>query len=249
MHSGKLTFGNTWPDLESVESIRQSGRGDGFVEGEAILSGVDDIEVVESQVGFRDPHRFGGCRFFAVFELEPNPASLMENQEVQLGTRMRGPEIGIPVSCSRKNLLDLETLPRDPQFRVGFQRGDIVDVQQGVQDSAVPDVGFLQLWHPLDLIEDDQSAQPGERQLRIAQARQIRRRLKIKVMNLHVGRGFRKHPRQGRLPCLPRPGQGNHGIILQPGKNGCEIAISVKVDFLKFKTCVWYFKDKSHRGA
>ena len=89
----------------------QRDHGDVIVQWIAFVSRVDDPEVVEGEVGQRCVHGSSSPRRIGVLDFEADSSTAGENEEIQLGATVSGPEIRISGVQPIQNLLDGEPLP------------------------------------------------------------------------------------------------------------------------------------------
>lgn len=100
-------------------------------EPEGRIAGMDDVEARELQVGERRAHRRCDRGRGGPLELEASLTASVGDEQVQLGLRVRGPEVTlIPVrSQVAHDLAEEESLPRGPDLRMAEQRTVRLDVE------------------------------------------------------------------------------------------------------------------------
>ena len=85
---------------------------DAFGEGCLYFSGADHDELIEMQILHRDPHRLCELWTLRILELVPHAATILQDEQVKLGSALRRPEEGLLGPCGAEDLLQ----PRLLQF-------------------------------------------------------------------------------------------------------------------------------------
>src|SRR4029077_16184624 len=99
------------------------------------------------EVGIGDSHRGGQRRSVGPFTFDADAAAVLEQQQVNLGSLVRGPEIGLVGAEGFEHLFDRKSFPRSADFGMRLQAAAAGDSKQRVQEAAVSyeDLGSLHL--------------------------------------------------------------------------------------------------------
>lgn len=137
--------GNACSNLQRGKQGQDFRQGDRFHAGgerEPVLPGVDDEGAVELQVGAGDVQGFGHAGRGAGLEFYTDAFAVQKEQEVQFRAAMGAPEISRPGVGGLQDLLHGKAFPRGSGFRMPQEAGPGWNIQQGVQQAAVPDVNL-----------------------------------------------------------------------------------------------------------
>ena len=86
--------GRSWTGQE-LEQVGQWACGDGFREWDSMRARIDDIQMVQGQIGKCGVHGLGGGGSLRVFEFEAEPLAAEEHQQVEFRAGVGGPEVGV----------------------------------------------------------------------------------------------------------------------------------------------------------
>ena len=111
-------------------------------ERKRLVSGVDDVDPGQSEIGERRPHRRRDPRSRRALDLEADEARPLPYQEVDLGPGMSAPEEAVPRSYVElgHHGFEEEPLPGGSQLRMTLQFAAGRCVQEVVEDAGVPEV-------------------------------------------------------------------------------------------------------------
>ena len=106
------------------------------------ISGIDDKQMIEFQIGKRNTH--GLRKLWSVYTLAlyPDAPSILEKQQVQFCAAMRGPKVFfIGIECF-DDLFNHIAFPRGTAFRVNQQIAFAAYAQHLVQNTRISKIYF-----------------------------------------------------------------------------------------------------------
>ena len=213
--------------VTSAEQLGGGQSGHPFGQREPIRPGVDDIEMVEVEVGEGGTHRRRDGRAVRSCDLDAeDPLTHLEAQ-VELGPGVAGPERGVRGVEQRDQLFENEPLPTGADLRMTEERDVVVDAQKAMQQPAVADVDL----GGADLALGDVGEPGGE----LTEHEGVRQRVEIAPDG---GLGYPERPCQfGAVPGLGvvvghhRP-EAAHGRRRNPKSQIPKIALQERGDVL-----------------
>ena len=135
--------------------VRERQDADARVERVSAVARIDDVDVIEGQILERDPHRPRRVRGVPELELEAQPSSASQNQQVELRAGMGPVEVRVPFRVQQADhLIQCESFPRCAELGVRQHIMPRAKSQEQVQQSGVPEVDAWRLDEALaDVLE------------------------------------------------------------------------------------------------
>ena len=107
-----------------------------------VVAGVDDDRLREIEVVERRAHGSGDLRRAGALDLDADPPATASDEQVQLRTAVRRPEMRLIVVQAQPvdNRLQNESLPGSPGLRMGIQGPHVRDAEQYMQHARITQV-------------------------------------------------------------------------------------------------------------
>ena len=102
------------------------------------------MDFFKSEISQGDIHGEGGRRFLGNFELEAVESATPADDEIDLRPGVGSPEIGIlGIDLQHgADLLQRKAFPGSPVARIALKRSNILDLEEAVQQSGIPQINL-----------------------------------------------------------------------------------------------------------